>query len=99
MPAVVVGTMNAIARDRYGSADDLRLRDVEPPQVGDEDVLVRVRAAASTVASGTSWPACPTCSAAPATACAGPRPPDWAPNWSGRRVAREERDDTFVIAT
>lgn len=45
MPAVVVGTMKAIVRDRYGSADVLRLRDVELPQVGDEDVLVRVRAA------------------------------------------------------
>jgi NADPH:quinone reductase-like Zn-dependent oxidoreductase len=45
MPAAIVGTMKAIVRDRYGSADVLRLRDVELPQVGDEDVLVRVRAA------------------------------------------------------
>jgi NADPH:quinone reductase-like Zn-dependent oxidoreductase len=37
--------MKAIVRDRYGSADVLRLRDVEVPRVGDDDVLVRVRAA------------------------------------------------------
>ena len=38
-------TMKAIVRDRYGSADVLHLRDVELPRVGDEEVLVRVRAA------------------------------------------------------
>src|SRR3954471_7946036 len=38
-------TMKAIVRDRYGSADALRLSDVEMPDVGDEQVLVRVRAA------------------------------------------------------
>jgi NADPH:quinone reductase-like Zn-dependent oxidoreductase len=37
--------MKAIVRDRYGSADVLRLSEVEVPDVGDEDVLVRVRAA------------------------------------------------------
>ena len=38
-------TMKAIVRDRYGSADVLHLRDVEVPRVGDEEVLIRVRAA------------------------------------------------------
>ena len=38
-------TMKAIVRDRYGSADVLHLRDIEVPRVGDEAVLVRVRAA------------------------------------------------------
>src|SRR4051794_29486016 len=38
-------TMKAVVRDRYGSADVLRVADVGLPQVGDEDVLVRVRAA------------------------------------------------------
>jgi NADPH:quinone reductase-like Zn-dependent oxidoreductase len=38
-------TMNAIVRDRYGSADVLRLSEVEVPHVSDEQVLVRVRAA------------------------------------------------------
>src|ERR671938_941884 len=37
--------MKAIVRDRYGSADVLRVSDVEVPAVGDEQVLVRVRAA------------------------------------------------------
>jgi NADPH:quinone reductase-like Zn-dependent oxidoreductase len=38
-------TMRAIVRDRYGSADVLSLREVELPRVGDQEVLVRVRAA------------------------------------------------------
>ena len=37
--------MKAIVRDRYGSADVLSLREVEMPRVGDDEVLVRVRAA------------------------------------------------------
>ena len=37
--------MKAIVRDTYGSADVLELRDVERPLVGDDDVVVRVRAA------------------------------------------------------
>ena len=38
-------TMQAIVRDRYGSPDVLSLEDVELPPIGDEEVLVRVRAA------------------------------------------------------
>ncbi|MBB2948541.1 NADPH:quinone reductase-like Zn-dependent oxidoreductase [Actinoplanes lutulentus] len=38
--------MKAIASDRYGSADLLSLRDVATPSIGDDDVLVEVRAAA-----------------------------------------------------
>ncbi|MDH4164616.1 MAG: NAD(P)-dependent alcohol dehydrogenase [Nitrospirota bacterium] len=38
--------MKAIVQDRYGSPDEvLRLREIEMPAVGDDDVLVRVRAA------------------------------------------------------
>lgn len=37
--------MKAIVQDRYGSADVLRLREIEPPAVKDDEVLVRVRAA------------------------------------------------------
>jgi NADPH:quinone reductase-like Zn-dependent oxidoreductase len=37
--------MRAIVRNRYGSADVLRLSEVEVPDIGDEEVLVRVRAA------------------------------------------------------
>jgi NADPH:quinone reductase-like Zn-dependent oxidoreductase len=38
-------TMKAVVRDTYGSADLLRLRDVERPSVAGDEVLVRVRAA------------------------------------------------------
>ncbi len=38
-------TMRAIVRDRYGSADVLEVRDVRVPEVVDDEVLVRVRAA------------------------------------------------------
>jgi NADPH:quinone reductase-like Zn-dependent oxidoreductase len=37
--------MQAIMRDRYGSADGLQLREIDTPQVGEDDVLVRMRAA------------------------------------------------------
>ncbi len=37
--------MKAIVQDKYGAPDDLELRDVDTPAVGDDDVLVRVRAA------------------------------------------------------
>jgi NADPH:quinone reductase-like Zn-dependent oxidoreductase len=37
--------MKAIVQARYGSPDVLEFRDVEKPAVGDDDVLVRVRAA------------------------------------------------------
>jgi NADPH:quinone reductase-like Zn-dependent oxidoreductase len=37
--------MKAIIQDRYGSEDVLELRDVEDPVVGEDDVLVQVRAA------------------------------------------------------
>lgn len=38
-------TMKAITRDRYGSPDVLQFRDVGMPQLGDGDLLVRVRTA------------------------------------------------------
>lgn len=37
--------MKAIAHDEYGTAEGLELRDVEMPEVGPKDVLVKVRAA------------------------------------------------------
>jgi NADPH:quinone reductase-like Zn-dependent oxidoreductase len=37
--------MKAIVQDRYGSADVLEFRDIEDPQVGENEVVVRVRAA------------------------------------------------------
>jgi NADPH:quinone reductase-like Zn-dependent oxidoreductase len=40
-----VQTMKAIIQDQYGSADVLQLRDIDKPEVGPDDVLVRVHAA------------------------------------------------------
>jgi NADPH:quinone reductase-like Zn-dependent oxidoreductase len=38
--------MKAIVQDSYGSPDEvLQLRDIDKPVIGDDDVLVRVRAA------------------------------------------------------
>ena len=37
--------MKAIVQDKYGSADVLELRDIEKPQPGDDELLIRVHAA------------------------------------------------------
>ena len=37
--------MKAIVQNRYGTADVLRLRDIEKPIAEDDEILVRVRAA------------------------------------------------------
>jgi len=52
--------MKAIVQKRYGSPDALEVREVEKPPVGDDDVLVRVRAASIHpdvwhVVSGRPW--------------------------------------------
>jgi NADPH:quinone reductase-like Zn-dependent oxidoreductase len=39
-------TMKTIVQDRYGSPADLELRDIEVPVITDDEVLVRVHAAA-----------------------------------------------------
>jgi len=36
--------MKAIVQDRYGSPDDLELREIDRPAIGDDEVLVRVHA-------------------------------------------------------
>jgi NADPH:quinone reductase-like Zn-dependent oxidoreductase len=38
-------SMKAIVQDRYGPPDVLELREIDVPQIGDDEVLVRVRAA------------------------------------------------------
>ena len=37
--------MQAIVQDRYGSGQALELREIERPEIGEHEVLVRVRAA------------------------------------------------------
>ena len=39
------GTMKAIVQDRYGSPDGLQLREIDKPEVGEDNVVVRVHAA------------------------------------------------------
>src|SRR3979411_3513067 len=38
--------MKAIVQDRYGSSEVLELRDIDKPEIGADQVLLRVRAAA-----------------------------------------------------
>ncbi|BCB78377.1 hypothetical protein ACFQ1L_15700 [Phytohabitans flavus] len=40
--AIVVPQMNAVALDRFGGVDELSSRRVPLPEVGDDDVLIRV---------------------------------------------------------
>src|ERR671912_41116 len=37
--------MKAVAQDKYGSPEVLELRDIDKPAIGDDEVLVRIRAA------------------------------------------------------
>jgi NADPH:quinone reductase-like Zn-dependent oxidoreductase len=37
--------MKAIVQDKYGSPEVLELRDIDKPEIGDDEVLVRIRAA------------------------------------------------------
>ena len=47
--------MRAVVRDTYGSADELELQEVEQPELTDDGVLVRVRAASiNATATGTN---------------------------------------------
>src|SRR5256886_14860182 len=39
-------TMKAVVKDKYGSSEVLELRNIDKPQMGDGNVLVRIRAAA-----------------------------------------------------
>ena len=82
--------MRAIVRDRYGSADVLELRDVQVPEVADDEVLVRVHAAGLDRGAWHVMAGLPYLIRSPATACAPRRPPAWAPSWraSSRRSAR-----------
>ena len=57
-------TMKAIVRDKYGSPDVLDVQEVEQPELADDGVLVRVRAASLNQVdwydvTGTPWIARP----------------------------------------
>jgi NADPH:quinone reductase-like Zn-dependent oxidoreductase len=41
--------MKAIVQERYGTADVLELEDIDKPEIGDDDVLVRVLAASAAI--------------------------------------------------
>lgn len=45
--------MRAIVQDTYGPADVLELRDIDPPTIGDDEVLSGCTPPGSTVACGT----------------------------------------------
>jgi hypothetical protein len=61
-------SMKALVRDKYGSPDVLELNDIDKPELGDDEVLVRVHAASVNPAD---WhllrgkPPCSTLSATP----------------------------------
>jgi NADPH:quinone reductase-like Zn-dependent oxidoreductase len=42
--------MKAMVQDKYGSSEVLEPRDIATPQIGDHEVLVRVRAAGVNIA-------------------------------------------------
>ena len=44
-PGAPTEHMKAIVQDEYGSADVLELRDIDKPEIGDDEVLVHVHAA------------------------------------------------------
>jgi NADPH:quinone reductase-like Zn-dependent oxidoreductase len=44
--------MKAIVQDAYGSADVLKLMDIEKPNIGDDEVLLRVHASVGLIALG-----------------------------------------------
>ncbi len=46
--------MKAIVQERFGPPDSVRFTDIDRPEVGADDVLVRVHAASSTPPTGTS---------------------------------------------
>ena len=42
--------MKAMVQERYGSAEVLEPRDIDKPEIGDSEVLIRVRAAGVNIA-------------------------------------------------
>jgi hypothetical protein len=65
--------MNAVVQDTYGSPEVLQLREIDRPVVGDNQVLVRVRAAGVDPGVWHLMTGRPTWSASWAMGCARPR--------------------------
>src|SRR5205809_7182945 len=58
--------MKAIVQERYGSADVLELKDIDQPELGGDEVLVRVLAASAHIGDWHFMTACRTSSASQA---------------------------------
>ena len=67
--------MKAIVQDTYGSADVLELRDIDRPAIGDDEVLVAVRAAGVDPGVWHLMTGVPYLMRVSASGCAGPKVP------------------------
>ncbi len=76
-------TMKAIVQTAYGSSPErvLRLTEIDPPVIGDHEVLVRVRAASVDRGTGHLMTGLPTSCGSWVLGSAGPRPPTRAGAW------------------
>jgi hypothetical protein len=65
-------TMLAAVRENYAEPETVALRDVDRPTLGDQEVLVEVRAAGLDPGSGTTSRACPISSGLRDMGCGNP---------------------------
>ena len=76
--------MKAVIYDRYGSPDVLELREIDEPVVGDDQVLVRVRAASVNPADWHSMRGLPYTARFVFGLRKPGKPPFWRGTWRGR---------------
>ena len=76
--------MKAIVQDAYGSADVLELRDIDKPEAGDGEVLVRVHAAGVDRGAWHLMTGLPYPIRLAGVGFRAPRTRSWAPSWPGR---------------
>ena len=74
--------MKAVVHDTYGSADVLELEEIDKPEIGDDEVLVRVRAAGVNPGDWAIMGGLPY--VARSTGCASRRTPSEGPTCRGR---------------